>query len=163
MNSVAIVMIFTLICFGCWLVFRKVKTQPLTSAPGDPGIYEMTGLKSFPEVPGHQSQAGEISEPVVLVDDDFLIRMGWETKAEQAEIEFEAFESAEILLERVEKLPKSTSFYLDVDLGDGMSGTELSGKLKALGFHRIWLATGYVDQDFNSLGILGVVSKTPPF
>ena len=101
--------------------------------------------------------------PIILVDDDFLIRMGWETRAQEADLEFEAFSSGEELLESMDRIPLDSSFFIDVELGEGMSGIKLAELLKAQGVERLWFATGYSQEGLKHIEVSGFVSKTPPF
>ena len=100
----------------------------------------------------------------VLIDDDFLIRMGWEADADEKGFKISTFANAEEFKEHLSRFEKDAYIFSDCNLGDGLSGEQLCKELHELGFEKLYLATGYNQQVFKGQPwIKGVVSKTPPF
>ena len=100
----------------------------------------------------------------ILIDDDFLIRMGWEADATEKGFKLSTFTTAEEFKEHLTQFEKDAYIFSDCNLGEGLSGEELCRELHELGFERLYLATGYNQQVFKGKPwIKGVVSKTPPF
>ena len=100
----------------------------------------------------------------VLVDDDFLIRMGWESEAAKEGYSLSTFDSAESLKASLASIPKDSVIFSDCDLGQGQRGESLCQDLSQMGYKKLYLETGYNGDDFVDMPFIkGVVSKTPPF
>ena len=101
----------------------------------------------------------------VLLDDNPLIRMNWERKAAEANLNILTFETSQGLFAKMELFNKETIFYVDQHLKDGTFGMDTAKKLKDKGFAKIYLASGFdADEIGESKGIvLGYVGKKPPF
>ncbi len=88
--------------------------------------------------------ANPSSSWTVLVDDDALIRLTWESKAKSKSIPFKTFSTSEELLQNLNNLSKDTVFYLDLEIkGSALTGDELAKQLQEKGFHEIYLASGH--------------------
>lgn len=100
----------------------------------------------------------------VLVEDDEFIRKLWCIEAQNSDIRFTSFESSKQLLDNLNELSRSTSFYIDSDLGNDDLGEELARKLYQLGYNNLFMASGYGPDHFNHLPFLkGVTGKEIPW
>ncbi|MDD5209471.1 MAG: ATP-binding protein [Elusimicrobiales bacterium] len=99
----------------------------------------------------------------VLLDDDMLVQMNWKLAAKSAGVEFSAYETPEELATGLEGLPKDTPLYIDSELGRGVKGEEVAGKLRGQGFTDLTLSTGHPPEHFQSLPWLKVTGKEPPW
>lgn len=108
--------------------------------------------------------AAVLGAPVVLVDDDPLVRRTWELSAKAEGLDFTAFEAADAFLAAAGRFPPETRVYLDSDLGGGVRGEEVAGALHAKGFRDITLATGHAPEEFAGNPYLkAVIGKDPPW
>jgi signal transduction histidine kinase len=102
----------------------------------------------------------------VLIDDDKLIRIGWNMKASEKLVSFQSFESIDQFMEKINTIPINSFIYIDSNLKDGIKGELGSEKIALAGFSNIYLTTGYSFSDFNLKNfpwLRGVVSKSVPF
>ena len=122
-------------------------------------------------VPGPQphilDHSAEGATPVVLVDDDALVRLRWRLAAAAAKANFRSFECAEALYPELSQLPCSTMFYLDYDLGVGDTGAQLAYRLSAKGYTCLTLNTAYPEESYGQeivdIPIRRVSGKVPPW
>lgn len=99
---------------------------------------------------------------VVLIDDDKLIRSYWENSASKKNISFRSYSTIESFLEA--GLSHDVTLYIDSSLENSIQGEIESKKLFEMGYHTIYLATGYSDLDINDFPWLkGIITKSPPF
>ncbi len=81
---------------------------------------------------------------IVLVDDDALIRLTWESKAKSKAIPFKSFSTCEELLKELEVLGQNSIFYLDLEIkGSVLPGDLLAKKLKEKGYNELYLVSGH--------------------
>ena len=60
-------------------------------------------------------------------------------------------------------LSKEVPIYIDANLGDGIKGDDTAQRIHSLGFHTVFLATGYEPARFKHLKFLaGFIGKEPP-
>ncbi|MBF0104292.1 MAG: hypothetical protein HQM16_03085 [Deltaproteobacteria bacterium] len=65
---------------------------------------------------------------------------------------------------QADQFSKDTPVYIDSSLGDGVKGEAVAKAIYALGFKKIYLATGYKKDHFGEMPwITDVVGKAPPF
>lgn len=83
----------------------------------------------------------------VLIDDDILIQLGWELKAEKEGYRVDCYSSIDDFLKASDKYPKDVTIYVDSNLGADKPGEEDSKRIANLGFENIILNTGYSDLD----------------
>jgi hypothetical protein len=101
---------------------------------------------------------------IVLLDDDELVRMSWEHKANQKDIEIQAYANPSNLVNELDKYSKSTIFYIDQNLKDELNGVDVCKSLKSRGYENLYLATGEDQDNFkDDEAIKKVVGKAPPF
>ncbi len=102
----------------------------------------------------------------VLIDDDRMIRIGWQMKASEKSVSFQSFETIDQFMKNINTIPVNSFIYIDSHLNDGIKGELASEKIALAGFSNIYLATGYSSSDFNLKSfpwLKGVVSKAVPF
>lgn len=103
---------------------------------------------------------------VVLIDDDRLIRTNWLMRGKAYELNIHCFKSIDDFLINSVDIPKTSSIFVDVDLGTNVRGDLDSKRIYDLGFNLITLATGYSESEIDLTKmpwIRDVISKTPPF
>ncbi|TBR23564.1 HAMP domain-containing protein [bacterium] len=102
--------------------------------------------------------------PVVLIDDDPLVRKTWEVAAKAKGKDLRAFDSAAGFLAVCAGFPPQTRVYLDSDLGGGERGEKAAAELHARGFRNLYLATGHAPEEFaGDPHIKEVLGKDPPW
>lgn len=101
----------------------------------------------------------------VLVDDDALICLTWETRAKKAGIMMSTFSSAGDFIKAVNSFNKDTSIYLDYEIkGSELSGLDLAKKLNQMGYKELFLTTGHNPEQIPSAPFIKkILSKKPPF
>ncbi len=100
---------------------------------------------------------------IVLLDDDDLLRLTWESKARTENIGITTFSHPDDLLKAISKLPENAVYYIDSCLSDEIKGEDIALQLSKLGISDIYLATGFEADKFADLDhIKGVVGKDFP-
>lgn len=85
-----------------------------------------------------------------LIDDDkLLIHSIWNMVAKEKGLNIKLFERPEDFLTESSLIDKTTPIYIDVSLGNNVSGVEFSKEIYKLGFENINLATGYDAETIN--------------
>ncbi len=105
------------------------------------------------------------SEEFVLIDNDPLVRMSWKMIASRKGKKLSIFEGmAEFAQASAALDKKSTTIYIDSNLGNGKKGEIEAKTLRALGFEKIYLTTGSPASVFSGMDWLtGVIGKDPPW
>ena len=102
-------------------------------------------------------------ELFILIDDDILTRMTWETKAKKASVQLKTFATPDEFNSLKGSFPKDTVIYIDSELGE-IKGEDLAHELHIEGFLNISLATGHPPENFNEFKFLkSIISKSAPF
>lgn len=102
-------------------------------------------------------------ERIVLLDDDNLVRLTWESKAKKKGVYLDTFANPEELNINLKKYTPNTIFYIDSELGE-IPGEEFAASLFNRGFKNISMATGHEASKFKEYSFLrSVISKSPPF
>jgi len=109
----------------------------------------------------------EIEKPktkydAILVDDDDLIHMTWQIVAKDKNKSIKLFKTEAEFLTEATKIDLSTPIYIDVNLANGVSGIDVAKRIHALGFAKLYLATGYAELEKPKF-IEAVVGKDPQF
>lgn len=100
----------------------------------------------------------------VLIDNNPLVRRGWEMSAAKARRRTRTFSSVDEFLAASGELDHATPVYVDSRLGDGRRGEEESRRITERGFSAVYLATGDESASLKIPGHLrGVVGKDPPW
>ena len=79
----------------------------------------------------------------VLIDDDPLVAQTWNLSASLKGKRIGVFASLDGFLKERESLSKLTPIFIDVDLGAGVLGHDVSHKIHELGFENIYFVTGF--------------------
>lgn len=100
----------------------------------------------------------------VFIDDTIALRQAWELAAASANISLTTFGNSTEFMRVINDFDRDVHIYIDYELGETITGLELSKHIYELGFKNIYLATGYDSSEFESNAWLkGVTSKYPPF
>lgn len=99
----------------------------------------------------------------VLLDDDQIVHMNWETAAEEAGIELKSYKTPDELLGGLGAFSKATPIYIDSELGVDVKGEDIAAALKEKGFTDLTLVTGYSPERFTHLSWLKVRGKESPW
>ena len=101
---------------------------------------------------------------IVLIDDDELVRLTWDSKAKRQNIVLKTFASYELFLNDKTTINKDSKIYIDSELGENVKGEEIAVLLHSQGFSDISMSTGHSQEKFIGIQFLkGVISKSPPF
>ncbi len=99
----------------------------------------------------------------VLVDDDPLVRMTWEMAAKDQGKALVCFSSGEAIKSVIKDISSESRFFIDSNLGKDEKGEDLAKELFDLGYHNLYLATGYEpDQFAHVTWVKGIVGKDLP-
>ena len=102
----------------------------------------------------------KIKYDAVLIDDDELIHMTWQMMAKEKNKSVILFKTEAEFLAVASAFDKTTPLYIDVNLANGVSGIDVAKRIHALGFSKLYLATGYAEIEKPSF-ITAVVGKEP--
>ena len=100
---------------------------------------------------------------LVLLDDDELIRLSWETKAKLENKKILVVASFKELETKLSNIQSLTKFYIDSELGNGPKGEEIAKNLYDLGYKELYLCTGHSPAQFKNIyWIKGIQGKHFP-
>ncbi len=101
----------------------------------------------------------------ILIDDDELVRMIWESAALKTGISFLAVSSVEDFIKLKGEINKEiTKIYIDSELGkDKVKGEEFARKLHDEKFENVYIATGHPPERFKDMPWLKYSTKKCPF
>ncbi len=100
----------------------------------------------------------------VLIDDEDLVHATWRITAKRDGKRVLLCKSFEEFFERSGALDRATAIYVDVSLGRGVRGEDVSKRVVDAGFANVYLSTGHRAEQFAHLAWLkGVVGKEPPW
>ena len=101
----------------------------------------------------------------VLLDDNYLVRMNWESKAAAVGKRIFTFENTYELFDHLKWCGPNTKFYLDQNLKDGNLGVSVAQQLKSKGYEEVYIASAFDADDLKlPEGLVkGCVGKIPPF
>lgn len=113
---------------------------------------------SIPTIIENQS-----SSRSVLLDNDELIRLTWESKAKKCGINLTCFSKSTDLFSQLDQFPQDTVFYIDSVL-DHEKGEDIAKILFNLGYKNLIICSGHSEEKFSHLKfIIKVIGKNPPF
>lgn len=107
--------------------------------------------------------AAPVPALAVLIDDDAMVHMNWETAAEEVGVELKAFRTPAEFLANLAAFPKNTPIYIDSELEAEIKGEDIAADLKEKGFTNLRLATGHPPEKFSHLPWLKVIGKESPW
>jgi len=101
----------------------------------------------------------------VYIEDDMLLRMGWERVAKKKKIKLLTLESPRKFENHLDKIdPETTQIYIDSSLGENeMKGEDFAKVLHDKGYKNLFIATGYEKERFAHLRWLKHSGKDCPF
>jgi signal transduction histidine kinase/FixJ family two-component response regulator len=106
--------------------------------------------------------AGDAPVAIILVDDDRLIHLNWNSYCKTNGLHFHGFYSIQEFLARSSSFDKASRIFIDSNLGDGIKGEIESEKIFILGFVNLYLATGYEKDSIQKPSwIKEIYSKSP--
>lgn len=127
------------------------------------------GVKLIPKgmaslVPIYKSHINKYYD-ACLIDDDHLIRMTWELSAKNYKKSILTFDSYESFCSKAKSIENQTPIYVDVNLGNGVIGTDIAIKLYNMGYKNIYLTTGYEPSEIDNIPsfVTAVRGKDPLF
>ena len=110
-----------------------------------------------------QHYSSDYEKCFVLIDNDNMGRRVWEIAARKKKIKLSCFAKASEVFFQIDQFDKSTTFYIDSNL-DTEKGEDVARKLYDLGYHNLYLATGYSPSHFGEMPwIKGILGKDPPW
>ena len=107
--------------------------------------------------------AAPVPALAVLIDDDAMVHMNWETAAGEARVELKAFRTPAEFMANLAAFPKDTPIYIDSELEAEIKGEDIAADLKEKGFTNLRLATGHPPERFAHLPWLKVIGKESPW
>jgi len=115
-------------------------------------------------IPIHVSVPSEYFE-YVYIEDDMLLRMGWERVAKKKKIKLLTLESPRLFEFHHDNInPETTKIYIDSSLGENeIKGEDFAAQLHNRGFKHLYIATGYEKEKFAHLSWLKHSGKNCPF
>lgn len=103
------------------------------------------------------------SDQYVLIDDDPLTRLTWDTRAKKSQINLITFSTSDEFQLMKNTFSKNLFLYIDSELGT-VKGEELALELHKEGFLNISITTGHSSEHFKEFSFLkSVISKASPF
>lgn len=100
----------------------------------------------------------------ILIDDDPLVQLSWRLAAESSNQSMLGYSNADGFFKNSDQFDLSVPVYVDVSLGEGISGEGVARKIFDLGFNNVFLTTGYEAERYRHLTFLkGVVGKSVPW
>lgn len=101
----------------------------------------------------------------VYIDDENIMRIGWESKAKKNNINLLTLKSSSEFALYLDQIDKNhTQIYIDSDLGPGeMRGEDFSAILHQQGYKNIFIASGHPAENFVHLSWLKYAGKICPF
>ncbi len=100
----------------------------------------------------------------VLIDDNRISRRAWEIMARAKNKKILTFERPKDFYDVAERINKDAKLYVDLNLGAGVNGKDVSREISTKGFDKIFLYTGEDHVDTKDMPwIKGVVGKDLPF
>ena len=99
----------------------------------------------------------------ILIDDDELIRESWKMIFEMNGHVCHTFSCFEDFLRSENSKDTHVSIFIDVDFNGEFLGPDIADRVFKMGFHEIYLCTGYTLDTLEPKNFIkGVISKEPP-
>ncbi len=127
------------------------------------------GIKIIPKqmIEWTELKTSKISESFeyVYIDDDNLMRTGWERRAKKNNVKLLTLNSTNEFHSYIDRINKeSTAIYIDSHLGEGeIPGEKFAEMLHNNGYKKLFIATGYEAEHFAHLKWLNYAGKECPF
>ena len=106
----------------------------------------------------------DFDKPLVLIDDEPLVKMVWELSAEEKGISLTVYQRYEDFKKSAEEHSKETQILIDSNLGREGKGEDKISEILSLGFSKVWMCTSADLDEFDKYpGLSGAIDKTPPW
>lgn len=100
----------------------------------------------------------------ILLDDDELVRLTWESFAKRKEISFKAYSNPDEFYTDINTFDLSSPIYIDSKLGNEVKGENIAIDLHERGFTELYIASGFDKESFSHLTFIkDVRDKRPPW
>ena len=143
------------------------RTVLVTGRSEEKRIIEECARLKVPSIPKNLLEFVPVKtgEPrrAVLIDDDIIVHLNWETAAEEAGIELKSYKDPAEFLAELSSIARTTPIYVDSELGLETKGEDVASVLKEKGFTDLTLVTGYSPDRFAHLPWLKVRGKESPW
>ena len=104
-----------------------------------------------------------MSPEIVLIENDELVRSHWERRCARAKKKIRTFRSCQEFYNSIRDFKHDANFFVDKNLGEALSGIELTKSLHNQGYRNIYLCTADTLINIKSIQwIKGVIGKLPP-
>jgi len=127
---------------------------------------EKLSVKIIPKsyVPYLSIYETNVTNHMVLIDDDEIIRAVWELAAEKSGKIINTYKNPNDFISDMHHYNKNTTIYIDSDLKSDLPGEFYAKNFYEKGFREIHLASGYQAEKFSQMPwIKSVIGKEPPF
>ena len=102
------------------------------------------------------------SPQLVLLDNDALVRLNWQIRADETGMNLKIYEHPDALFQELGDFDSRTIFYVDNQLSDDISGVDIAFQLHQKGFNELFLETGDTPENLKDYAFIkGVVGKSP--
>lgn len=110
-------------------------------------------------------ERGPSAYEYVYIDDDAILRMGWEIKAKKSDVNLLTLANIDDFFKNEKEINKDkTKIYIDSNLGShSLKGEDFAASLHKDGYKQLFLATGYPKEEFAHLPWLAIEGKVCPF
>lgn len=93
----------------------------------------------------------------ILIDNDPLIEMTWHFAAKEKGMKIICFEGESGFFEKIQDFDLDTPVFVDVDLGNNISGQNVASRIFTAGFSNINLATGYASEQIDKPNFINTI------
>jgi len=161
-NGIMLIKEFGIEKYSCLVTSRYEETHVLQKCRDNNISLIPKNLSAF--IPVKVESKNDFVE-YVYIDDDMLLRMGWESIAKRKNIKLLVLESPKYFAAHIEKIDVvKTKIYIDSNLGeDEIKGEDFAKELHDKGYQQIFIATGYSKEKFAHLPWLNYSGKDCPF
>lgn len=103
-------------------------------------------------------------EITILIDDDELVRLTWDSMAKKCNLNFIAVATYEELKVILNEIENNSPIYIDSQLSNGIKGELIAQELYEQGFTNLFITSGFNKEQFKNLPFLnGIKDKSPPW
>ena len=100
---------------------------------------------------------------VVYIEDDHILRKGWELKAKKQNIKLLTLEKTSHFFDHIELINKETTkIYIDHELKENILGFDFAVKLMKLGYKNLFIVSGHDQNHFKNIPGIKIMSKSCP-
>lgn len=139
-------------------IMQKAIEEGVSLLPKDLLPYFKLHNKSLPERYFEEAS-------LIFIDNEKRNTKSWEFFAEYKKIRIATYNNIDNFFKEAVRFDKQIPVYIDLNLGREKTGIEYAQEIKALGFVKIYIATGAVDSDMNAKNypwLTGIIEKRFP-